>query len=140
AGDYVQFSFDTPGPYSSSYRLLFRYANGGNSERPMVLRLDDSDVIYGVSFQPTGSWTRWETLGIDVSVNPGHHAARLTAVGSSGPNLDAMSLGTPVFVDDFDAARALFKGPTFSRQHRGYYGTGYADYVNDSGDYLEWIT
>jgi hypothetical protein len=42
------------------------------------------------------------------------------------------------FFNGLDIATAQLKGPRFSRQHTGYRGAGYADYVNDTGDYVEW--
>jgi pectate lyase len=38
----------------------------------------------------------------------------------------------------YEAEDAVYVGPIFSNYHGGYTGTGYVDYQNSSGDYVEW--
>ncbi|MDQ4142110.1 MAG: carbohydrate-binding protein, partial [Bacteroidota bacterium] len=37
-----------------------------------------------------------------------------------------------------EAENAVFSGVQVSNKHTGYTGTGFADYLNDSNDYIEW--
>jgi uncharacterized delta-60 repeat protein len=89
-GDSVEFAVDTR--FAGRYDLDFRYANGGSADRPLELRVDGQVVAPRLSFAPTGSWRTWNTVTQSVLLTPGRHAIRLTAVGSSGPNLDELTM------------------------------------------------
>ena len=39
---------------------------------------------------------------------------------------------------DYEAEDAVWSGPAFANNNEGYSGTGYLDYQNASGDYIEW--
>ena len=48
------------------------------------------------------------------------------------PNASARTTGT------YEAEGALLSGPVVATNQAGYTGTGFADYVNASGDFIEW--
>jgi hypothetical protein len=104
-GDYVEFGIDV-GPAGAA-ALDFRYANGGATSRPMELRVDGRVVNPAFSFAPTGGWGTWGTASQDVNLSAGRHTVRLAATGSSGPNLDALTLrpAPQFFSTGFDSAK-----------------------------------
>jgi uncharacterized delta-60 repeat protein len=90
SGDFVE--FDVSAPTAGAYAVDFRYANGSSADRPLELRVDGRVVMPRLSFAPTGSWRTWGAVTQSVLLTPGNHKIRLTAVGSSGPNLDALTI------------------------------------------------
>jgi hypothetical protein len=89
-GDYVEFTIDAAA--GGQYALDFRYANGGASDRPLELRIDGQVALGNLSFAATGSWRNWATATRSILLTAGRHMVRLTAVGKSGPNLDALTV------------------------------------------------
>ena len=93
-------------PQTGTYRLEFRYANGGTANRPLELRINNTILVGSLSFPPTGGWTSWSTISATISVPfsdsayPDHNAAGsalvLRSIGASGPNLDSLRI-VPVF-------------------------------------------
>ena len=88
-----------------TYPFIFRYANGGGSDRPGKLLINGSDAIQTINFPATGSWTSWTTKSVNVSVNAGTYNIRLEATGSSGlGNIDYLEVtGTSVRGDSCNA-------------------------------------
>jgi hypothetical protein len=72
--------------------LALRYANGTASDRPLDLSINGAVVRRGMSFAPTGPWSRWSTSSVGVALAAGVSRIRLTAAGYSGPNLDALDV------------------------------------------------
>jgi hypothetical protein len=90
SGAYVEWTFDTPS--LRSYTLTFRYANGGAAARPLQLTINGLDEGR-LSFGPTGSWSTWRTESFTIVLDgPARFRVRLTAVGSSGPNIDSLTV------------------------------------------------
>jgi len=106
SGDAVEFAVQAPS--AGWYDLSFRYANGGTSDRPLEMSVDDQVLPGRVSFPPTGNWRIWQTASQPVALAAGRHTVRLTAVGRSGPNLDALTV-LPSGTARFDPA-AQFSG------------------------------
>ncbi|HEY5748045.1 MAG TPA: PQQ-dependent sugar dehydrogenase [Chryseolinea sp.] len=46
--------------------------------------------------------------------------------------------GTVTGIQTLEAENATLSGPVVSNVHAGYMGTGFADYINASGDYVQW--
>jgi hypothetical protein len=87
--DYIEWTLDAPS--AGEYDLTVRYANGGTSDRPLDLAVNGQRVGR-VAFAPTGSWTTWRTVTARVTLAAGQNRVRLTAIGSSGANIDSMSV------------------------------------------------
>jgi len=45
-----------------------------------------------LSFVGTGSWTTWQTVSVTVNLQAGTNRIRLTSVGSSGANIDSLTV------------------------------------------------
>jgi hypothetical protein len=80
-------------PSSGSYTLSWRYSNGGGTDRPGSLLINNSTVVSSIAFPATTDWTTWTTVSAVVSLNAGTTDIRLQATGSSGlANIDNISI------------------------------------------------
>ncbi len=91
SGDYIEWSVEVPS--AGLYTVSFRYANGGAGDRPLELKVNGAVVAGNLSFVPTGVWNAWGfTASEQVSLNAGLNTVRITAIGSSGANVDYLRL------------------------------------------------
>ena len=90
SGDNVEWSPTVPS--AGAYTLAFRYANGGSKDRLPELRANRQVISPTVAFQPTGGWSDWKTLAVSVKLSLGVNTIRLTALGTSGPNIDLLNV------------------------------------------------
>jgi poly(3-hydroxybutyrate) depolymerase len=51
---------------------------------------------------------------------------------------DVSTVSSPLTTVTYEAEAALLSGPVISTAHPGYTGTGFADYQNATGDFVEW--
>jgi mannose/cellobiose epimerase-like protein (N-acyl-D-glucosamine 2-epimerase family) len=136
-GEYVEFAVDAPA--AGEYALDFRYANGGTYDRPLELKVNGQVVRSRQSFVGTGSWDRWGTSAASATLPAGRSTVRLTSAVVSGPNLDALTLRPAAAQPQtLQAEAATLSGATAQSGNAGYTGSGYADYTNASGDYVQW--
>ncbi|WP_193747461.1 carbohydrate-binding protein [Cellvibrio sp. OA-2007] len=79
---------------SSRYTLTFRYANGGSGNRKGTLLLNDgANGSYTLDMPSTGSWTKWQTVSIDVDLVQDNNNLQLTALTADGlANIDSLSI------------------------------------------------
>ncbi|MDQ3550624.1 MAG: carbohydrate-binding protein, partial [Bacteroidota bacterium] len=135
SGDYIEWTTNQPGAGSAS--LEFRYANGSTSNRPLKLEVNGVVVSSSIDFPPTGSWSTWSTITFPATLNTGTNKIKLSAIGSSGGNIDHLKV-VVVSNDILEAEKASLYRAIVASNHAGYTGTGFADYINSSGDYIEW--
>jgi|GEM_PF-2942260 len=90
-GDYVEWTVNQAS--AGNVTLNFRYANGGTAGRSLRLSVDGAVVQERVSFPVTGSWTGWSVVKVPVTLAAGTRKVRLSANGTSGPNLDYLEIG-----------------------------------------------
>ena len=138
-GAYIEWVVESPA--AASKVLIFRYANGGSTDRPLELSVNGQIVRPRLSFPSTGSWSVWRTTGeVVVPLRQGANRIRVTSVGSNGANIDAVSVGdvaTPA-PQTLQAEHARLSGAVVSTSRSGYEGSGFADYQNAAGDFVEW--
>ena len=150
SGDSVEWTVSANAP--GEYDLQVRYANGSSRSRPLELRVDGDVLAERLAFPTTGAWGTWRTATQRVTLSAGTHTVRLTAVGSSGPNVDSVALESdpttppppppppsPSPSGVLEAESARFDGPSFSANKDGYTGAGYVDFERASGDSVEWV-
>jgi hypothetical protein len=128
------------------YDLKFRYALQ-SSDRPLEVRINGQLVNSSFDFPATGSWTTWQYATLQSrQLLAGTNTVEVTAIGSSGPNLDHLLLGTLAnFYGDYnqngvvDAADYLLwrrtKGTVVPR---GTGADGNANGIVDDDDYNFW--
>ncbi|MFG1606341.1 TIM-barrel domain-containing protein [Actinoplanes sp. NPDC049265] len=90
SGDFVEWTVTVA--TAGSHTLTFRYANGGSTDRPLAIAVNDSTVAAAQSFPPTGAWPAWRTSTLTTTLPAGTVRIRATATGASGGNLDCLSV------------------------------------------------
>lgn len=90
AGDFIEWKVNVLS--SGTYLLEFRYALGATVDRPLELKVNGVVADDSLSFPPTGGWTTWTTVRIPMVLNTGNNILRLTAIGSSGANIDNLQV------------------------------------------------
>ncbi|WP_406835005.1 glycosyl hydrolase family 8 (plasmid) [Streptomyces sp. AHU1] len=121
---------------SGTGSFTIRYANGSTNDRPMNVSINGTVVASNVSFPPTGSWDTWATKTVTGPVTAGTDTLRLTATKADGtPNLDYVDVD--VTAADYQAEDATLSQGTVAANHTGYTGTGFVDYTNVAGSYVQ---
>jgi glucose/arabinose dehydrogenase len=76
--------------------LVFRFANGTTTDRPMDIAVNGTVIAAGRSFQGTGAWTTWLDSAINATLVAGANTIRVTSsTVNGGPNLDRLRVGPP---------------------------------------------
>lgn len=130
---YIQWTVNAP--VAGAYTLEFRYANGSGVDRPLELKVNNALATSAFSFPPTSTWSAWKRISTSVNLNAGNNTIKLTSSGSDGPNMDKLIVSQ---MTDYQAESAVLSGAITGSSQAGYTGTGYADYINNSGDYIQW--
>ncbi|WP_412539382.1 YbhB/YbcL family Raf kinase inhibitor-like protein [Longispora sp. K20-0274] len=137
AGSYVEFTVTAASAGTATIGV--RYANGTTADRPADVTVNGNVVAAGASFPGTANWDTWATKTLTAPVVAGTNKIRLTgATATGGPNLDyvdvdvAASPGT-----DYQAENATIVGGVVEANHTGYTGTGFVNYDNAAGGYVE---
>ncbi|WP_342074904.1 carbohydrate-binding protein [Yoonia sp. SS1-5] len=98
---------------ATSTDLTIRYALGSGT-RNMQLEINGAVQAAPVGFTSTGSFTNWGDISVGVDLVAGQNTIRLVSNGQSGPNVDALSLGSgssgPRFGTVFDGADEVDPG------------------------------
>ncbi len=136
AGSYVQWTVTTAAAGTAT--LAFRFANGTTTSRPMDITVNGVLVADELSFPGTGSWDTWQTKSITTSVNAGSNTIRATATtANGGPNVDYLDFDVTA-VTDYQAENATVSQGVVESNHLGYTGTGFVNYDNLVGSYVQW--
>lgn len=90
SADYVEWTFTATA--DGIHAIDVRYANGSAGDRPLERRVNGSVVNSRLSFPSTGAWTNWTNVTANVPLVVGANTLRLTAMGSSGANIDAVTV------------------------------------------------
>jgi hypothetical protein len=135
-GSYVQWTVNVASAGTAT--LSFRYANGTTTDRPMSIAVNGT-VVSSLSFPGTGNWDTWATKTLTASVAAGANTIRATATtANGGPNVDFLDFEVAAPATDYQAEDATISQGTVATNHTGYTGTGFVDYTNVAGSYVEW--
>jgi glucose/arabinose dehydrogenase len=136
-GTYVEFSVTAASAGSAS--IAFRFANGTTIDRPMNIAVNGTVVSTGLSFPGTGAWATWATKSISANLNAGTNTIRATATtANGGPNLDWAEVDIAAPSSDYQAENATISQGLVESNHAGFTGTGFVNYDNVAGSYVEW--
>ncbi len=141
-GSYVQLSVTAA--TAGTATISFRFANGTTVNRPMTITVNGVAVSTAHAFNGTGNWDTWQTTTITAPVNAGANTIRATATtANGGPNLDwvevdVVAIEPPPPSTDYQAEDATISQGTVAGNHTGFTGTGFVDYTNVTGSYVEW--
>jgi endo-1,4-beta-D-glucanase Y len=135
-GSYVQWTVNAAS--AGTAKLSVRHANGSTANRPMDIAVNGTVVAAGVAFNPTGSWDTWATVTVSAALNSGANTVRATATtANGGPNVDFLDVEVAAPTTDYQAEDATISQGTVATNHTGYTGTGFVDYTNVSGSYVQ---
>ena len=74
-----------------------------------------------------------------MQLTAGVNKVRLLASGQSGPNVDALTVTPVPSPVVYQAEAALLSGAKAASDHAGFTGSGFSDYRNASGDFVEFV-
>jgi hypothetical protein len=136
-GVYVQWTVNAA--TAGTATLSIRYANGTTTNRPMDIAVNGTVVAAGTAFNSTGSWDTWQTKSITANLSAGSNTIRATATTSNGgPNLDYLDVDATTATTDFQAENATISQGVVESNHLGFSGTGFVNYDNIVGSYVQW--
>jgi glucose/arabinose dehydrogenase len=126
-------------PSAGTATIALRYANGTTTDRPMDIAVNGTVVSAARSFPGTGNWDTWATSTLTAPVNAGTNTVRATATTvNGGPNLDWLEFSVAAPSTDLQAENATISQGTVASNHTGFTGTGFVDYTNITGSFVEW--
>ena len=135
-GSYVEWSVTAPNAGTAT--LGIRYSNGTTTNRPMDITVNGVLIADEFAFNPTTNWDTWATRTLTTNVNAGTNTIRATATtANGGPNLDFLDLDVAPPITDFQAENATISQGLVEANHLGYTGTGFVNYDNIIGSYVE---
>jgi glucose/arabinose dehydrogenase len=136
AGSYVEWSVNTASAGTAT--IAIRYANGTTTDRPADVAVNGTVVSAARAFNGTGSWDTWATSTLTAPVNAGANTIRITATTANGnPNLDYADVDVAAPSTDYQAEDATISQGSVATNHLNYTGTGFVDYTNVTGSYVE---
>ncbi|MCT9935094.1 DUF1080 domain-containing protein [Planotetraspora sp. A-T 1434] len=137
-GSYVEFAVNAP--VAGSATVSIRYSNGTTTNRPANIAVNGTVVSANRAFNSTGTWDTWATATLTATLNAGANTVRITSTTSNGnPNLDYLEVVTSdTPSSEYQAESATLSQAAVASNHTGFTGTGFVDYVNTTGGYIEW--
>lgn len=77
-----------------TYRISFRYANGGTSARSGSLLVNGgANGDYTVNLPTTAGWDDWREISLDIDLERGNNTLQLRATGAEGlANIDSLTI------------------------------------------------
>ncbi|MEV0347569.1 carbohydrate-binding protein [Nonomuraea sp. NPDC050680] len=140
AGSYLQWSVTAAAAGTATIKM--GYANGTTTNRPSAIAVNGTTVFAGRDYGSTGTWDTWATDTFTVPVNAGANTIRATATTANGnPNIDYIDVdvtpGGGGTTTDYQAEDATISQGVAESNHTGFTGTGFVNYDNLAGSYVE---
>ena len=138
-GDFIEWTINKASAGLAS--LNFRYANGSLINRPLKLEINGKVETKALAFPPTGGWVDWSIATYTSNLNSGANKIKLTAIGSSGANIDHLEWQETLFTPKsgiLEAEHAVLNNVKVALNQPGFTGDGFADYINKADDFIEW--
>ncbi|MFD9943738.1 fibronectin type III domain-containing protein [Nonomuraea sp. NPDC059023] len=130
-GSYVEWTVNAAA--AGPANLEIRYANGTTVNRPLNVNGATAD------FPGTGAWTTWQTKTVPIQLQAGVNKIRATSTtANGGPNLDRLIVTPRQPGADHQAEDAVISQGVVESNHAGFTGTGFVNYDNVTGSYVEW--
>ncbi|MEU8147865.1 carbohydrate-binding protein [Nonomuraea sp. NPDC048901] len=134
-GSYVEYTVNATAAGNANVTL--RYANGTTVNRPMTITANGTTLTR--DFPSTGDWDTWATATFTLPLTAGANTIRATATtANGGPNADYIdvSAATPTGTE-YQAESATISQGVAESNHTGFTGTGFVNYDNLVGSYVE---
>ncbi|WP_285743552.1 cellulase family glycosylhydrolase [Lentzea sp. NBRC 105346] len=135
-GSYVEYTVNAA--QAGEATLTFRFANGGTTNRPLDITVNGALAADELAFAPTGAWTTWQTVTTKANLTAGTNKIRATATtANGGPNADSLDVTVAAPNTDYQAESATISQGVVESNHTGFTGTGFVNYDNVIGSYVE---
>ena len=133
----IAFLGDTNQFVSSGHKRISHLADNGTVQANVAFASGEGAVTLSgyAPMQPQVSASNG-SVGA-VSYNPTTHLFSFSVTQGSG-NAASITITPGTTPTIYEAENATLSGPIVASEHPGYSGTGYADYQNASGDYVQW--
>ncbi|WP_110641838.1 carbohydrate-binding protein [Salinicola sp. CPA57] len=148
--DFITFNVDVNAADAGDAVLRVRYANGGETNRPLEVFVNDVSIgVFGFS-PPAGvsgnaAWNTWQVLDIPAELLAGANTVRLQATTNTGPNIDQLE----VLIEDTTPGYAVYEAETAALQggavvvpesqtDRDASGSGFVDFVGSGDQSITW--
>jgi alpha-galactosidase len=119
--------------------LVLDYANGTTANRPMDIFVNGTLAASGLGFPPTGAFSLWHTSFLTANLRAGSNTVRAVATtANGGPNLDYLDVVTGVVpINQYEAEAGLISQGAVESNHAGFTGSGFVNYDNVIGSFVE---
>ncbi|GLB53476.1 hypothetical protein NBRC110019_25170 [Neptunitalea chrysea] len=109
SGNSISYSVTASG---GSATLVIGYANGGGTDRPANIVVNNATAVSSLSFPATTNWTTWSTVSTTVTLTSGTNDIVLEATSSGGlGNIDYLEItGNGVSAASCSSARQMNSG------------------------------
>jgi glucose/arabinose dehydrogenase len=135
-GNYLECTVNAANAGSATFGI--RYSNGTTTGRPADISVNGTVVQAAAAFDPTTNWDTWATRTVTANVNAGSNKIRIAATTANGnANLDYVDFDVAPASTDYQAETATISQGTVATNHLNYTGTGFVDYTNVAGSYVE---
>jgi hypothetical protein len=135
-GNYLQCTVNAASAGTATFGI--RYANGTTTSRPADISVNGTVLAAAAAFDPTGNWDTWATKSLTATVNAGSNTIRIVATTSAGnANLDFVDVEVAAASPVYQAENATISQGTVATNHLNYTGTGFVDYTNVTGSYVQ---
>jgi hypothetical protein len=135
-GNYLQCTVNAASAGAATFGI--RYANGTTTSRPADISVNGAVVAAAAAFGPTANWDTWATKNVTANVNAGSNTIRISATTSAGnANLDFIDFEVAAASPVYQAENATISQGTVATNHLNYTGTGFVDYTNVAGSYVQ---
>ncbi|MGP9576061.1 carbohydrate-binding protein [Halomonas sp. AOP42-D2-25] len=151
--DFMTFGFNLAAEDAGDSVLRLRYANGGDTNRPLEVFVNNQSVgVYNFGPAPAGivdtdqRWAEWMTQDIEAALVVGENTVRLQATANTGPNIDQLEIlqapeDSTLGFTDYEAENASLGGPVVvpeSVDDRNASGDGYVDFDGTGDQTITW--
>ncbi len=138
AGSYTQFAVNAP--RAGTTTLTIRYSHGTATNRPADVSVNGAVVSAGLDFPGTANWDTWANKTLTVVLGAGANTIRVTGTTAAGPaNFDYIEIDDIIAVPDYQAEDATISNGAIESNHAGFTGTGFVNYANAVGSYVEFL-
>jgi hypothetical protein len=136
-GSFVQLAVNAPATGPAT--LVFNYANGTTANRPMDVVVNGTLAASALPFPPTGAFSTWNTSNFTATLRAGGNTIRaVSTTANGGPNLDYLDVVTGLVpLNQYDAERATISHGVVESDHAGFTGTGFVNYDNLIGSFVD---
>jgi glucose/arabinose dehydrogenase len=135
-GNYLECTVNAANAGSATFAI--RYSNGTTTNRPSDISVNGTVLQAAAAFDPTTDWDTWATKTVTANVSAGSNKIRITATTANGnANLDYVDFSVAAQFTDYQAENATISQGVVANNHLNYTGTGFVDYTNVAGSYVQ---